>query len=387
MSKNTPIQWCDGTVNPVMGCGGCELYPKPAEILAAIDRRMIQEGVASWKLGRARSLFTELVEIAWKRLLDLIEKPGPGHINAVTTTNIYHLRKRFAARVTEQYGTTAGSSGLGVITNSLKCYAAKLHLNKSYSIENPTRNPNKGYASTFEQVKTFSGRLQAAAAWSDLLGTDRCNEPWLKDLPRLIFVSDMGDALSRVRDFDFLQREIEDTQAESGRRHLWLWLSKRPQLMKRFADKIGGMPNNFCAMTTVTSDETLHRVDSLREVDASVRGLSLEPLWTGVADQLDLTGIDWVICGGESGAKNAVTPFPIEWATDLRALCQEQGVAFFLKQLGRRPSQDGLELSLADSHGGDWNEWDAQLRTREFPTYFHNYRQEKVLSAANTGRV
>ena len=352
----------------------CELYPKPGQILKAIDRSLIQSKIKSWKQGQARRLLNDLIDLAWERLLDMIGTPGPGHIKAITTTNIWHLRGQFADSVSAEHGKSAGNQALGVITKSLKCYAAKLHLNKGYSIVNPLRKPHKGYAATFDQVTTFEGRLREAAAWSNLLGEDRCNQPWLNGLPRLIFVSDMGDALSRVRDFDFLQRELEDTQTDAGRRHLWLWLTKRPELMAQFADRIGGLPDNFCAMTSVTCHETLDRVESLRNVAAPVRGLSLEPLWAGVADQLDLTGIDWAIVGGESGAKDSVTPFSIEWAAELHTLCKEQGTAFFLKQLGRRPHRKGVEFTLNNNHGGDWQAWDEPLRVREFPAYFHSYR-------------
>ena len=71
----------------------------------------------------------------------------------------------------------------------------------------------------------------------------------------------------------------------------------------------------------------------------SVRGSSLEPLWGSLADEIDLTGIDWVIVGGESGAKANVELFPIEWAMELRDRCREEGVAFFLKQRRRRTYQ------------------------------------------------
>ncbi len=162
-------------------------------------------------------------------------------------------------------------------------------------------------------------------------------------------------------------------QTPEGQQHLWLWLTKRPKIMREFADSIGGFPANVCAMTTVTSPKTLKRVDALREVNASVRGLSLEPLWGSLADEIDLTGIDWVIVGGESGAKANVELFPIEWAMKLRNRCREEGVAFFLKQLGRRPTCQGKELKLRQLHGGDWAEWPADIRVREMPQYFYNY--------------
>ena len=378
MSKKTNIQWCDSTVNPVMGCGGCELFPKaPRPILAAIDRELIEQRVQGWKRGRARRLIKDLLAEAWKQLLEMIGEPGIGHINEVTTTNIYHLRKRFEERVSHIYGKSAGTLGRHVIERTISCYAAKLHLNKGYSVVNPLRKPNVGYAPTFEQVTKFAGRMGQAAAFPDMLGVDRVENPWLNGLARLIFISDMGDALTHIADEDFLKRELDETQTDAGQRHLWLWLTKRPERMKRFAASIGGLPTNLCAMTTITSTDTLHRVDYLRETDAHVRALSVEPLWTSIADDLDLTGIDWVIVGGESGAKKNAAPFCVEWGEELKVLCQEQGVAFFFKQLGRQPTRGGAEIILDDKHGGDWNEWDDSLRVRDLPAYFHAYRQEE----------
>ena len=183
----------------------------------------------------------------------------------------------------------------------------------------------------------------------------------------------MGDAFTHVGDFAFLRKEFTATQSLEGQQHLWLWLTKRPANMGKFADSIGGFPANVCAMTTVTSRDTLHRVDGLRAVDAQVKGLSLEPLWSDIADDLDLTGIDWVIVGGESGARDMAAPFPIEWAQKVHALCKRRGVAFFLKQLGSNPTLHGEPFELSTRHGGDWEEWPEQICNREFPAYFDYY--------------
>ena len=105
--------------------------------------------------------------------------------------------------------------------------------------------------------------------------------------------------------------------------------------------------------------------------------MSLEPLWTGVADQIDLEGIDWVIVGGESGKQGIVGPFHVEWVLDLKQKCKEQGVALFVKQLGRSPVRNGKCIALKDPHGGNWDEWDKDLRLREFPAFFRTYRQSE----------
>ena len=152
--------------------------------------------------------------------------------------------------------------------------------------------------------------------------------------------------------------------------------------MAKFSKQIQGFPENVCAMTTVTSNaqESLARIDHLREVRASIRGLSIEPLWKRLDPAtLDLTNIDWVILGGESGAARSVRPFEIEWAEELREYCSSLGIAFFLKQLGRLPMKGGNLIKLRDKHGGDWGEWDKELRVREFPKAFHEYRRNELI--------
>jgi protein gp37 len=132
-------------------------------------------------------------------------------------------------------------------------------------------------------------------------------------------------------------------------------------------------PANLVAMTTVTSQRYAWRVDALRRVPATLRGLSLEPLFEPV--NLNLQGIQWVIVGG--GSDVLAEPFHLEWALALRAQCQERGIAFFLKQLGKKPLFAASPLDLRDAHGGDWIEWPEEWRVRELPEALQCYRSER----------
>lgn len=362
----TLIQWCHSTINPIMGCGGCELFPSPGKVLGKVDQALA--AVVGWTEGMARTVFKKLISEAYQQ----IEDPQHGHTPALTTTNIWHLRKEFVDYVTERHGRKAGRTAELAIAKAIKCYAGRLHLNKAFSIENPDRGVNSGYAPTFEAVTQFPGRVWEMARKSDLRGIPDPEKPWLDGCPRLIFVSDMGDAFSRDSDFPFLEEEvIEPIRSTKGQRHFWLWLTKRPERMARFGERIGGFPENVCAMTTLTGRDTLYRINELQRVQASVRGLSVEPLWERIPlNQLDLTGIDWLIVGGESGSHDAARPFDLAWARELRDRCRSSGVAFFCKQLGRRPLDSGIELRLKDKHGGDWSEWPEDLRVREMPKAF-----------------
>ena len=384
MSEITTIQWADTTVNPIMGCGGCELFPSPGKVLAAIDHAILQTGTTM----DSRKIFKKLVDEVFRHS----ENPHSGHKQAVNTTNIWHLKERFAARIEQLHGKPAAEAASDAIHKEITCYAATLHLNKGANIldregnrpgKDKPRQVKAGYAPIFESVTQFAGRSAKTARLKDLLGQANPMTPWKGRLPRLIFVSDMGDALSTKADFPFLKEDLMPAiRSDNGKRHLWLWLTKRPERMAEFADEIGGFPENVCAMTTLTGpdEESLQRLADLKKVRASIRGLSIEPLWDRIPpSKLNLKGIDWVIVGGESGAGLRLTrPFALEWAEELREHCHKHGVAFFLKQLGRNPSRNGEVFRLKDPHGGEWEEWEEPLRVREFPAAFHAYRKDEM---------
>ena len=380
MSENTKIQWCDSTVNPIMGCNGCELFPKPKHLLSQIDTAVAALGITI----DSEAIFRDLIKAAYAA----IPSPQSGHSDAVTTTNIWHLRDQFENRLMGAHGLLVADAAVSTISREISCYAARLHFNRGHCITDPKRKVTTGYAPVFEKVSSFSGRVVKAAAWDDLLGCPREGEEWKGTCPRMIFVGDMGDSFSAKKHFPFLKEELMPAiQSENGQRHLWLLLTKRPETMAEFSQEIGGFPDNVCAMTTVTSadPEVLKRVDQLRTVNAHIKGLSIEPLLERIpAEQLDLTGIDWVIVGGESGAKENVRPFALEWAVELQEHCQKHGVAFFMKQMGSAPTVAGETVKLNDDHGGDWSEWSTlgdlgtTLKVREFPQAFRSYRSNKV---------
>lgn len=116
--------------------------------------------------------------------------------------------------------------------------------------------------------------------------------------------------------------------------------------------------------TSIENDEYLWRADALRRAPVVHRFLSLEPL-LGPLPDLDLTGIDWVIVGGESGP--AARPCHVEWVREIVEQVQIAGVALFVKQLGARPVLSGQPMKLREHKGGDPAEWPEWARVREFP--------------------
>lgn len=341
--KNTNIQWADSTINPVMGCNGCELWPSPAKIQTNLAQALAAAGAPAPDI---RAVVAEVV-------------------GGRATSEIYSARLQVAQELAGHFnlGKAAQVSLVDVIRLASKCYAGHL---------GTFRAGHKGYAESFEQPKLFPGRMAMAALWSPPSALERSDKPWLLDAPRMIFVSDMGDALSSEVPFPYLKTEVIDVVAsEAGQRHLWLWLSKRPARMAKFGHWLLAQglswPDNLVAMTTVTSQATAGRIAELLKVPARFRGLSCEPVFGEL--NLNLAGIDWVIVGG--GSDVLAEPFQVEWALGLREQCRKAGADFFLKQLGKNPTYQGKPVVLPDQHGGDWDAWPVTgWRTRQIPAQF-----------------
>lgn len=157
--------------------------------------------------------------------------------------------------------------------------------------------------------------------------------------PRTVFVNSMSDLFHARVPLEFIQQVFQvmvDTP-----QHTYQVLTKRPLRASRLAGDLP-WPQNVWLGVSIESEAVAHRVDHLRRIPAAVRFLSCEPL-LGSLDGLDLTGIDWVIAGGESGPN--YRPMDIRWARGLRDLCLGQMVPFFFKQWdGRTPRSLGREL-------------------------------------------
>jgi protein gp37 len=164
--------------------------------------------------------------------------------------------------------------------------------------------------------------------------------------PRVIFVNSMSDLFHPQVSADFVARVFEVMAATP--QHTYQILTKRPKRARQLLR--GWTPvHNVWLGVSIEDDRVVDRADILRQVPAAVRFLSLEPL-LGPLPRLDLTGIDWVIVGGESGPD--CRPMRKEWVLDLRDRCQAAGVPFFFKQWGGpTPKSGGRVLD-----GRTWDE-------------------------------
>jgi protein gp37 len=182
------------------------------------------------------------------------------------------------------------------------------------------------------------------------LWPERLEQPLQWRRPRMIFVNSMSDLFHEDIPVSFIA-EVFAVMREAEQ-HTFQILTKRHE---RLAE-IGAVlewPENVWMGVSIENRRFVCRADYLRQVDAAIRFISAEPL-LGPLEGLDLTDIDWLIAGGESGPRHRRVH--LEWLCELRDRCLEEGVAFFFKQWGgHTPKAGGRELE-----GRTWDELPAQ---------------------------
>jgi protein gp37 len=185
------------------------------------------------------------------------------------------------------------------------------------------------------------------------LRPERLEQPLLWRKPRMIFVNSMSDLFHKGIPKEFIARVFDTMERASW--HTFQVLTKRSSVMRnfvrqRYGDRRG--PLHIWLGVSVEDGTKHSRIRHLRESPAGVRFLSIEPL-IGSPGQLDLSGIDWVIVGGESGPN--ARPMDPDWVRAIRDQCTASGVAFFFKQWGGlRPKSGGRDLD-----GREWNDFPA----------------------------
>jgi protein gp37 len=117
-------------------------------------------------------------------------------------------------------------------------------------------------------------------------------------------------------------------------------LTKRPENIPTRLPRDWPWPHVWLGVS-IENDRHVHRADLLRRVPAIVHFISAEPL-LGPLPSLDLTDIEWLIVGGESGAK--YRPMDLDWARTLQRACRASGTAFFFKQSAAPRTETGITL-------------------------------------------
>lgn len=332
---STGIQWTDETWNPIRGCSrvseGCRhCY---AEVVAArfSGPGQAYEGLAR-RTSKGEARWTGKIMFVEKHLLDPLRWKEPRRIFVNSMSDLFHE---------------------AVTDDELAAIFGVMAMAHQHTFQILTKRP--------ERMRATMGQLTLSESIAGLG----------------LLCQDRGIAL----DYDRLNRHLR------AHDHRW------------------PLPNVWLGVSVENQAAADERIPILLDTPAAVRFLSCEPLlgpvklsqswkdylagWDArdqhhhncdgytcdagcpVAEQFQTEKIDWVIVGGESGAK--ARSCDVRWIRDIVDQCRSAGTAVFVKQLGKLPFEktDGVltwpELELRDSHGGDPAEWPEDLRVREFP--------------------
>jgi protein gp37 len=204
----------------------------------------------------------------------------------------------------------------------------------------------------------WAKRLQAMGNPKYRNGFELTLHPQLMELPfdwrkpQHIFVNSMSDLFHEDVPDDFIQQAFDVMRRADW--HRYQILTKRSQRLRELDPRLPWAPHIWMGVS-VESERYIGRIDDLRSTGAHVKFLSLEPL-LGPLRELNLSGIHWVIVGGESGP--GARPMEGGWVTDIRDQCLAAKVPFFFKQWG------GVNKKKAESmlEGRTWDEMPAGAR-------------------------
>jgi len=213
-----------------------------------------------------------------------------------------------------------------------------------------------GCKNCYAEVRAEKGRNKPGDAYEygfDLrLAPHKLTEPLRSRKGEMIFVNSMSD---------FFHEHIPDDYIfdmcrvmKSANHHTYQVLTKRSErlremlsmTLRRFAD----LPHIRWGVSVEDKKYGIPRIDHLRSAPAESRFLSIEPLLEDIG-KLDLTGIHWVIVGGESG-EGPMRPMKREWGIGVRDQCRDAKVPFFFKQWGQLANNPDKKDPTAKENGG-----------------------------------
>ncbi len=200
---------------------------------------------------------------------------------------------------------------------------------------NPTTGCTKISAGCkFCYAEVMSKRLQAMGIekykdnFEVRIHPDALKIPYTWKNSKVVFVNSMSDLFHKDIPLDFIQQVFK--VMNDNPQHVFQVLTKRAERLLEVHKELKWTHNIWMGVS-VENDKVRDRINYLRDINAKVKFLSLEPL-IGPLKKLNLEGIDWVIVGGESGHK--ARPMKPDWVLDIQAQCLKAEVAFFFKQWG-----------------------------------------------------
>ena len=205
-------------------------------------------------------------------------------------------------------------------------------------------------------AKALAERLRGPAfpkGFEITLRPHRLRQPrnWL---PSLVFVNSMSDLFHDLVSDEFILK-VWEVMSETPQ-HNYQILTKRPDRMAELvSNEIDTVLPNVWLGTSVENVDVVFRIDELRQVPASVRFISFEPL-IGPVGQTSLKDIHWAIVGGESGA--SARPIQEDWIDEIHELCREHHTAFFFKQWGTWGADNKKRSKKANGRQYRGRTWD-----------------------------
>lgn len=213
-----------------------------------------------------------------------------------------------------------------------------------------TRGCDHCYAERFaERFRGVPGH-PFAQGFDVTLRPNRLSQPLKWKKPRMVFVNSMSDLFHKHVPARFVDQVFEVMEAAD--RHVFQILTKRSSVMRNYLRRryeTRPAPRHIWCGVSIEDQTAAARVRHLQQAPLSTRFLSIEPLLGPIGD-LDLTGIAWVIVGGESGPK--ARPMQPAWVLRIRDHCVRERVPFFFKQWGgRTPKAGGRMLDSIEYNG------------------------------------
>jgi len=215
------------------------------------------------------------------------------------------MSNKTAIEWTEQtWNPTTGCTKIS--TGCKHCYAEKMALRLH-------RMGAAGYENKFELT----------------LHTYRLEQPLRRKKPTVYFVNSMSDLFHEHVPFAFIDQVM--AVMEQTPQHTYQILTKRAARMRKYFSKRIPPTNAWLGVSVENKKHGLPRIDQLRDIPASIRFLSIEPLLEDLG-KISLDNIHWVIVGGESGPK--ARPMQPEWVANIKRQCHQEHASFFFKQWG-----------------------------------------------------
>lgn len=185
------------------------------------------------------------------------------------------------------------------------------------------------YAETMAKRLTAMGAPGYENGFDISLLPERLGQPLKRKKPTVYFVNSMSDLFHEEVPYSFIDEVMKTILATP--QHTYQILTKRAQRMSHYFQSRAVPANAWLGVSVEDRKYGVPRIDYLRQINASVRFLSVEPLLEDVG-KMNLSGIHWVIVGGESGPK--ARPMKPDWVEAIQLQCMQQGTAFFFKQWG-----------------------------------------------------